>query len=45
MATTMTTKVTSRKLPRLVLHFDVNETILLGDVAGGDSFEDGINTI
>ena len=43
MATTMTTKVTSRKLPRLVLHFDVNETILLGDVAGGDSFEDGIN--
>ena len=31
------------RLPRLVLHFDVNETILLGDVAGGDSFEDAIN--
>ena len=33
------------RLPRLVLHFDVNETILLGDVAGGDSFEDAINKL
>lgn len=32
-----------QNLPRLVLHFDVNETILLGDVAGGDTFEESIN--
>lgn len=24
---------------KLILHFDVNETILVGDPAGGDSFE------
>ena len=34
-----------RKRPRLVLHFDVNETILLGDPAGGDTFEDCLNKI
>lgn len=27
----------------LVLHFDVNETILIGDEAGGDSFDDTLN--
>jgi len=27
----------------LVVHFDVNETIMLGDPAGGDSFDDTIN--
>ena len=34
-----------RKLPHLVLHFDVNETILLVDQAGGDTFEDCLNKI
>ena len=29
----------------LVLHFDVNETILIGDPAGGDTFEDCLNKI
>ena len=29
--------------PRLVLHFDVNETIMVADPAGGDSFEDVLN--
>ena len=29
--------------PKLVLHFDVNETIMVGDPAGGDSFEDCLN--
>ena len=33
------------ELPRLVLHFDVNETIMLADPAGGDSFEDCCNKI
>jgi hypothetical protein len=32
-------------LPKLVLHFDVNETILLVDEAGGDTFEDCLNKI
>jgi len=31
--------------PRLILHFDVNETIMLGDPAGGDTFEDTLNKI
>ena len=31
--------------PRLVLHFDVNETVLCRDPAGGDSFEDTLNKI
>jgi hypothetical protein len=30
---------------RLVLHFDVNETIMVGDPAGGDTFEDCLNKI
>ena len=28
---------------QLVLHFDVNETIMLGDPAGGDTFEDSLH--
>ena len=32
-------------VPRVVLHFDVNETIMVGDPAGGDSFDDCINKI
>eukprot|EP00929_Paragymnodinium_shiwhaense_P034911 TRINITY_DN18949_c0_g1_i1.p1 TRINITY_DN18949_c0_g1~~TRINITY_DN18949_c0_g1_i1.p1 ORF type:complete len:412 (+),score=89.43 TRINITY_DN18949_c0_g1_i1:74-1309(+) len=30
---------------KLWLHFDVNETILVGDPAGGDTFEDCLNKI
>lgn len=30
---------------RLVLHFDVNETIMVGDPAGGDTFEDSLNKV
>ena len=30
---------------KLVLHFDVNETILIGDDAGGDTVEDCLNKI
>jgi len=29
-------------LPRLCLHFDVNETIMVGDPAGGDTFEQSL---
>ena len=29
--------------PHLVLHFDINETILIGDEAGGDTREDCLN--
>jgi len=32
-------------MPHLFLHFDVNETILVGDVAGGDTPEDCLNKI
>jgi hypothetical protein len=32
-------------LAPLCLHFDINETILLGDPAGGDSYEDSLNKI
>lgn len=28
---------------KLVLHFDVNETIMVGDPAGGDTFEESLN--
>jgi len=28
---------------KLILHFDVNETIMLGDRANGDTLEDGLN--
>lgn len=34
-----------REEPPLCLHFDVNETIMLGDPAGGDSYEDSLNKI
>ena len=34
-----------RKLPKLILHFDVNETILVGDKARGSTFEDTLNRI
>jgi hypothetical protein len=30
---------------RLVLHFDVNETIVIEDIAGGDTYEDCLNKI
>lgn len=30
---------------RLVLHFDVNETIMIGDEAGGDTYTDSLNKI
>jgi len=32
-----------RRLTKLIVHFDVNETIMVGDPAGGDSFEDCLN--
>lgn len=32
-------------MPHLFLHFDVNETILIGDIAGGDALEDCLNKI
>jgi len=34
---------TSPERPHLVLHFDINETILVGDEAGGDTREDCLN--
>ena len=30
---------------KLVLHFDINETILVGDDAGGDSVDDCFNKV
>jgi hypothetical protein len=33
------------KMPHLFLHFDVNETILIGDPAGGDTVEECLNKI
>ena len=35
----------ARQPPKLVLHFDVNETIMCGDPAGGDTFEASLNKI
>ena len=35
-------KSMSSKLPRLVLHFDVNGTVIITDPAAGLSFEDAI---
>jgi hypothetical protein len=32
-------------MPHLFLHFDINETILIGDIAGGDTLEDCLNKI
>jgi len=34
-----------KQKPPLCLHFDVNETIMLGDPAGGDSYDDSLNKI
>ena len=34
---------TGTKARKLILHFDVNETIMIGDPAGGDTFEDCLN--
>ena len=34
-----------RRRIRLALHFDVNETIMVGDPAGGDTFDDSLNKI
>lgn len=33
------------ELPHLFLHFDINETILIGDPAGGDTVEECLNKI
>ena len=30
---------------KLILHFDINQTLILEDKAGGDSFEDALNLI
>lgn len=35
----------SKGAPHLVLHFDINETIMVGDPAGGDSWEQSLNKI
>ena len=37
--------IQSTNRPHLVLHFDINETILVGDEAGGDTREDCLNKI
>jgi len=36
---------TASSLSRLCVHFDINETILLSDPAGGDTFEESLNKI
>ena len=41
MSTTSTSAAAA--LPHLILHFDVNETILMGDPAGGDTYMDCIH--
>lgn len=35
----------TKTLPKLILHFDVNETIMIGDPAGGDTLQDCLNKI
>lgn len=35
----------TRRRKKLILHFDVNETIMVGDPAGGDTFSDSLNKI
>lgn len=37
--------ILSSSKSKLVLHFDINETILIGDEAGGDSVEDCLNKV
>jgi hypothetical protein len=46
-ATHFVLKWLRRKLsaPPICIHFDVNETIMLGDPAGGDSYEDSLHKI
>ena len=34
-----------RSGPVLTLHFDVNETVMVGDPAGGDTYEQSLNKI
>ena len=41
--TTTTGISSSSSMPHLILHFDINETILVGDEAGGDSQQDCFN--
>lgn len=41
----MTASERSDSATKLILHFDVNETILVGDPTGGDTFEDCLNKI
>ena len=38
-------KILSESESKLVIHFDINETILIGDEAGGDSVEDCLNKV
>ena len=38
-----TTTTAPRRPPRLVLHFDLNETIMVTDAAGGDDFSACLN--
>jgi len=38
-------RTSGSSLRRLCVHFDINETILLGDPAGGDTFEESLNKI
>jgi len=38
-----TSSTTTKSKPHLVLHFDINETILVGDEAGGDTRQDCFN--
>jgi len=45
MAATHGASAGARRLSRLCVHFDVNETILIGDPAGGDTFEESLNKI
>jgi hypothetical protein len=39
------TRVSRRALPRLELHIDLNETLILSDPAGGDTYTDSLNKI
>ena len=34
-----------KSAPRLCVHFDVNETIMVGDPAGGDTFDESLNKV
>lgn len=41
----MSSRLMPGSMRRLILHFDVNETILVGDPAGGDTFAESLNKI